>query len=243
MSPFWMTSENIPQGMGFALYGREHLIWLGAIAACVAALCAISRRADHERRRRLCIALTSVTLAYQIIGDIVLIATGQYAVNYLPLDLCGLAIFAEFACALRPSPLLKELVYCLFMPGALAALAFSDWVVLPPWNFFAVRSFVIHGLLTAYPLMLLAGGEFRPDIKKLPKCFGIGLLMCVPIYIIDKALDQNFFFLNWPSPGSPLVMFEELLGNPGYQIGLPLMLWAVWLVIYLPQIIGLFRKR
>ena len=244
MSLFWTATESMPYGMGFALYGREHLIWLGCIAVFTISMCAAAGKADPKTRRKLYLGVCISCLVWELFGDAVLLSTGQFTLNYLPLDLCGIAIYGEFLCCLRPRPLLKELCFCLFMPGALAALAFSNWVYLPWWNFFAVRSFVIHAFLVAYPLMMAVSGDLRPDARKLPKCFAIGIAMCIPIYFIDKALDQNFFFLNWPSPGSPLVWFEEKLGNPGYQIGLPIMLLAVWVVIYLPiVIIDIIRRN
>ena len=33
-----------------------------------------------------------------------------------------------------------------------------------------------------------------------------------------KSLTQTSLFINWPSPGSPLVIFEKWMGNPGYLI-------------------------
>ncbi len=243
MSLFWTATENMPDGMGFELYGKEHLIWLASIAVFIIALCVISRKLSPKGVSTLCIIVCSACLFLELFGDLVLLVTGQLSVNYLPLDLCGIALYAEFICCLKPTPILKELCYCLFMPGALAALAFSNWVDLPPTNFFAIRSFVIHALIIAYPLILICAGQLRPDVRKLPKCFAIGIAMCIPIYFINKALDQNFFFLNWPSPGSPLVWFADRLGNPGYLVGLPIMIFIVWFFLYFRQIMGLIFRR
>jgi hypothetical integral membrane protein (TIGR02206 family) len=231
---FLATTETVPPGVGFGLYSVPHRLWFAALIllACTASL--VCRSMDAAGRRRVLRALTEATLILQIAGDAVMIVTGRYALNYLPLDLCGLAIFAEFMDARQDNRLLSELCYCLFMPGAAMALIFPDWVSLPWWNLYSIRSFVIHGLLMAYPWIRIAGGDLRPDARKLPLCFAVGIGMCIPIYVIDKALDQNFFFLNWPSPGSPLELFEKWLGSPGYLAGLPLMLMIIWLLLYLP---------
>ena len=107
----------------------------------------------------------------------------------------------------------------------------------------AVARQLLHGLLAAVPILPIAGGEFRPDPRNLPKCFAVSLALCVPIYGVDKALDQNFFFLNTPSPGSPLVLFQQWLGSPGYLVGLPVMLGLVWIVLYGPPVLWRRRKH
>lgn len=241
MDYFFTTQEHIPAGLGFRLYGAGHLCWLLGGAAAAAVLCVCYRRAGPSGRRKLGLAVCGVCLGIEIIKDIMLFATGQFLLNYLPLDLCGIAIFGEGLCALRPGPLKKELCYCLFMPGALMALLFPNWTPLPFWNLMSLHSFLLHILLVAYPLMLLSGGDFRPNPKNLPKCFGIGLAMCPPIYLVDRLWNENFFFLNVPSPDSPLSLFAQWWGSPGYLLSLPLITWSVWLALYLP--FALVRKH
>ncbi len=229
--------ENIPYGLGFSLFGKAHLVWLAVLAGGVLLLSVSYRLCDPKERRTLLKKLTALTLSLHIIADAILLVTGQYTPNYIPLDLCNLAVFAEFIYARWRNPLLGEFCYCLFMPGALMALIFPDWVSLPLLNLFCIRNFAVHGLLIGIPVAMAAGGDLRPDPKNLRYCFAIGVAMCVPMYVIDKALDVNFFFLNWPSPGSPLELFAKWFGIPGYLLGLPVMTAAVWLVLYLPVLL------
>ena len=175
--------------------------------------------------------------------DLILVFTGQFLLNYLPLDLCGIAMFGELLWAVRRGRLTGELCFCLFLPGAAMALLFPNWTPLPFWNFLYLRSFLLHGLLVAVPVMAVAGGDLRPDPQNLPKCLAVSLAMCVPIYVIDRALDQNFFFLNVPSPGSPLELFARWWGNPGYLLGLPLLLGLVWVILYVPLVLYRHRKK
>ena len=175
--------------------------------------------------------------------DLILVFTGQFRLNYLPLDLCGIAMFGELLWAVRRGRLTGELCFCLFLPGAAMALLFPNWTPLPFWNFLYLRSFLLHGLLVAVPVMAVAGGDLRPDPRNLPKCLAVSLAMCVPIYVIDRALDQNFFFLNVPSPGSPLELFARWWGNPGYLLGLPLLLGLVWVILYVPLVLYRHRKK
>ena len=242
MSAFFLTSqENIPPGLGFSLYGPRHLLWLAGIALGIVLLCRYYCRLDRPARRRLAVGLCLCALGLDLAWDLILLCTGQFTLNYLPFDLCGLAMFAELLWALRPGPLMGELCYCLCLPGAAAALLFPNWTPLPFWNFLYLRSFLLHGILVAVPIMAVAGGDIRPDPRRLPKCFAVALGLCVPVYLFDQAFQQNFFFLREPSPGSPLEIFARWWGEPGYLLGLPLLLWAVWALLYgLP---ALWKRR
>jgi len=83
-------------------------------------------------------------------------------------------------------------------------------------------------------MMLFFGGKIKPGARRLPYCFLFLVAISVPIYFFDKRIDANFLFLNWPSPGSPLVWFEKWLGNPGYILGYIPMAAVVWTTLYLP---------
>lgn len=229
---FFTPQERIPPGLGFSLFGPVHLLWLAGLAGGILLLCRVYRGLGPRARRRLSAGLCLAMLAMDLAWDLALLAQGAFTLNYLPLDLCGLAMFGELWAALRPGPVRRELCWCLFLPGAAMALVFPNWTPLPFWNLLYLRSFLLHGLLVAVPVLWVAGGELRPDPRNLPKCLAVALGLCVPIYAIDRLLDQNFFFLNTPSPGSPLEWFAARLGSPGYLLGLPVMLGAVWAVQY-----------
>ena len=229
---FFTPQEQIPPGLGFSLYGPGHLLWLAGITLGIVLLCRLCRGLALPGRRRIYLTLCLCALGLDLVWDLSLLLTGRFTLNYLPFDLCGLAMFAELLWALRPGPLLGELCWCLFLPGAAAALLFPNWTPLPFWNLLYLRSFLLHGLLVAVPVLAVAIGDIRPDPRRLPGCFAIALGLCVPVYWFDRTFHQNFFFLNEPSPGSPLEIFAAWWGEPGYLLGLPLLLWAVWIPLY-----------
>ena len=151
MTYFWTIQEHVPDGLGFRLFGIAHLLWLGGIVLAVLAIALTCRRWKPETVHRLLCGLTWAALLLEICKDGVLLYTGQFRPNYLPLDLCGLSIFVEFAAVRNPRPLLLEPVYSLSLPGACLALLFPNWFSLPLWNFFSLHSFLLHGLLVLVP--------------------------------------------------------------------------------------------
>ena len=145
MSYFWLTLERIPDDLGFSLYDRTHLCWLLGICAGIVLLAWVCRRICEDTCRRLLQGIGWGMLGLEVLKVAVLLSTGQFRAAYLPLDLCGLSVFLEFAAVWKPHPLLLELLYSLSLPGACLALLFPNWFPLPLWNFFSIHSFVIHG--------------------------------------------------------------------------------------------------
>ena len=240
---FWVTENTLPDGVGVTAYCAGHVIWLvcGFLAAAVCAL--VYRRLSVHGRRVFSVSLALVIAVSEVVKDTFLAVNGAFGVGYLPLHLCGLSIFACLADAFHPTELGRQLLYCLVLPGALAALLFPDWLRYPLCSFQSIHSFTIHILLITYPIMKLPCGELRPDWKKLPRCFLLLVCVAAPVYVFNKVFGTNFMFLNWPSAGSPLELFAQWLGNPGYLLGLAALFPLVWSVMYLPWIISDAVKR
>lgn len=219
---------------GFEWFGAEHLLVLALCALIISAICLAYRRLGTRGKACTRVALGSAILLCEIARIIYYILIGSMSVYFLPLHLCGLAVFFCFYHSLRPSEAVGNLIYGTFMPGALCALLMPDWTDYPIFCFRSVLGFLVHALLIAYPLMLVCGGTLRPNVKKLPQCFGILLCCAVPVYIFDRIFSANYMYLLQPLEGTPLSFFASLWGNPGYLLGYLPMLAAVWLVLYLP---------
>jgi hypothetical integral membrane protein (TIGR02206 family) len=234
MSYFFTLEEDLPAGVGFAHWDAAHLTWLAVSAAIIAALCLAYRRAPGDARRRLRHALGWAVLACEALKDVNLAVQGSFNRWYLPLHLCGLAVFFTFAHSRRPGKTVGNFLYSCCMPGAAFALAFPDWIAFPPLSYHAIVGFLVHALLMAYPLMLVCGSDLRPEARQLPRCFGILVACAVPIAVFNHFFGTNYMFLSWPSPGSPLEWFASRLGRPGYLLGYLPMLALIWLALYLP---------
>lgn len=136
MSYFWLTLERIPDDLGFSLYDRTHLCWLLGICAGIVLLAWVCRRICEDTCRRLLQGIGWGMLGLEVLKVAVLLSTGQFRAAYLPLDLCGLSVFLEFAAVWKPHPLLLELLYSLSLPGACLALLFSQLVSAAPLELF-----------------------------------------------------------------------------------------------------------
>jgi len=243
MEHFFLLGEDLPENIGIQMYGVEHLAWLAAAAVACVALCLIYRRRTQPDRLRMGLVIAVIITALQIWRIIFQINGGVFGMDYLPFHLCDVAQALVLIHAIRGGKLIGEFLYCLGLSGAACALIFPDWTRYPILNIQSLQSFITHILLTAYIIMMVAGGEIRPNAKRLPKCVLMLLAFAVPIYIFNKVFDTNFFFANYPSPGSPLEPFESLLGNPGYLLGIIPILAVLWVVLYLPFEVARRHRR
>lgn len=234
---FFTARENIPKDIGFSLYDKYHLRWICLIALFIVIISIRYKNSQDFKRQIFRKILGISALLSEVYYQTVLIITKQFNINYLPLHLCGLSIFLCFFDSIKSKLILREFLFCLGLPGALFAILFPNWLIYPALNFASINSFIVHGLLMAYPVVIMVGGEFVPDYKRLPKCFLILINIAVPIYFFNKMFNTNFLFINTPSDGSPLVALEAWLGNPGYILGMVILVFICWGVLYTPILI------
>ena len=237
---FINTLKIEEQGLdiGFDLYCPGHLIWLAAIAAATVILARYYIRQNEERRTGIKKFFAVAILCSEILKDGILIAIGAPMKGYLPLHLCGLAIFAMLWDAFSGKRRISgQMLAYAFLPGAISALVFCNWTEYPFFNFMCIHSFVFHGWMVIYVVMLYAAGEIRADYMGLWTTAGILAVCAVPIYILDILIDENYLFLNEASEGSPLVFLWDVFGTrfgaPGYIASFAVLLLTVFHVLYL----------
>ena len=237
---FINTLKIEEQGLdiGFDLYCPGHLLWLAAIAAAAVFITRYYIRQTEERKAGIRKFFAVAILCSEILKDAILIAIGAPMKGYLPLHLCGLAIFAMLWNAFGKNRRISgQMLAYAFMPGAMSALLFCNWTEYPFLNFMCIHSFVFHGWIVIYLVMLYAAGEIRADYNGLWTTVGILAVCAVPIYILNLLIGENYLFLNEASEGSPLVFLWDIFGTrfgaPGYIASFAVLILMVFHVLYL----------
>ncbi len=236
MENFWLTTESAGKRVGFVHFGTTHNLWLILFVLFTVTVCLLYRRADEKQRKLLRLTLVSLLFADELFKIVCLLISNQYIPKYLPLHLCSINIFIFAYHAFRPSKLLDNYLYTICIPAAMMALLFPTWTKLPSDSFMHIHSFTVHILLTAYPIMIVTDGKFRPNLRLVPKCLLLLIGMAVPVYFVNLLLDTNFMFLMSASKGNPLYLFEKAFGN--HLIGYPVLAAAVIIVMHVPIIIA-----
>ena len=235
MLVFFMSKDTVPEGVGFSTFGVGHLIWLVGIIAAIILATVIYKRLDEKGRKIMRLAVGGIILFLEISKNFYHIIMGEFSYGYLPFHLCGINILLIAFDMIKPTKIVRNFLYYFSIAGATLALVFPNWTQLPFWNFSCLHSFSIHGFLVMYPILLIVGGELTPDVKTMPKCIGLLVLMAIPIYFMNMAWDTNFMFLMHPDKGNPLELFEKLLGS--HLWGFPILLPVVMGIMYIPILI------
>lgn len=236
MKYFYETVETIPEGLGFKHFDPFHLKWLAAAALSMAVICLLYRHLNRSGRHKMRLTIAFLTVANEIFKMYLLISHGNYTVSYLPLHLCSINIFIVMLHALKPGLFWGNFLYAVGLPGAVSALLFATWTSLPPCSGMLWHSFTVHIMLAVYPLMIVAGGDLRPDFRRLPAVTAALAVMSIPAVIVNHFYGTNFMFINYAQEGTPFVLFEQYFGN--FIFGVPVLLALMYLIMFLPWIIA-----
>ena len=229
---FFVTSGQIPEGVGFQAFGLTHILWLLAGLILWIAACFFYKKLSVDKRKLALKVLGIYIFAQEMVKNLVLILLGEFSWGYLPFHLCGINILLIAFDVVKQTKTVRSFLYYFAIPGAALALLFPNWTKMPVWNFFHIHSFTIHILLVLYPLLLVTTGQVSKELKSALKGVALLVAMAIPVYGLNLLWDTNFMFLMQPDSGNPLEMFEKLLGS--HLWGFPILLPVVIFVMYLP---------
>ncbi len=236
---FFVTSDYIPEGVGFQTFGLTHILWLLAGLVLWVSACIFYGKLSVAKRKTALTVLGIYIFLQEMVKNLVLILLGEFSWGYLPFHLCGINILLIAFDTVKQAKTVRSFLYYFAIPGAALALLFPNWTDMPVWNFFHIHSFTIHILLVLYPLLLVTTNQVSTDLKSALKGVLLLVVMAIPVYCLNLLWNTNFMFLMEPDSGNPLEMFERLLGS--HLWGFPILLPVVILVMYLPAL--LFKRK
>ncbi|WP_034452712.1 YwaF family protein [Butyrivibrio sp. AE2032] len=234
---FWKQQDDIPAGMGYPLFGTAHLLSVFITLILVVFLILAIHKLEEKKQKNFLKMLPVLMLGMEVFKDAFLVSVHRFGIGYLPLHICSIGIFVFLLREWLPWALAKdvfgEIAFIIIMPASIAALLFADWTVYyPVLNFMNIYSYIWHGLLVLYPILLKLRGDIQPSIRHIHYCLLFLLVVVPPIYVFDKHFGCNYFFVNWPIPGTPLSWMASFMGNPGYLLGYAGLTLAVILLMY-----------
>lgn len=246
MKDFFLFETEISAGCGFELFSPCHLTWLFGILIFIVLSGKWYVKQDVERQKKINHIMGVVFPVIALYRDIVLVLTGHFGRGFLPFHLCSMALWIAFLYIWIENRFLGIIYVLLCVPGAAGALLFPNWDAYPFFNYMHIHGFISHGLIVAFGIWLLASKRVVPGWKDfwMPNVFGAAGF--VLLYWLNNLLGTNYWFLNVPSHGSPLVWIWGITGSfwyrPAYFLFCAIIV-AVWQMILSIVFYFCFHKR
>lgn len=234
---FFTAQPFMVGGEGFPLFGLAHIFYLVYGICLIAFLVYVYAGLPEglrwsSPRRTMLLVVAGVPIVLLLSQDIIMFRAGVFGVQWWPLHSCNICEFLALIYAVKPNRFCGEVLFTLGIVGALAALLFPNWSYCPPWSWPVLCGFTEHSLIIGFVVMQLFGGDLKPDRRSIWKPL---VLLCVysPLaYAFNRSFGTNFFFVNAPAEGSPMVAVADVFGNPGYLVPFAVVLIASWFGLY-----------
>lgn len=245
MEQFFVYEDNLPDGAGYEYFGPEHFLCIAIFLLGIFVLWRICRKGTGEEKIHLLRLLSVCSLALELLKDFVLTVTGTMNLFELPLHICSLSIFVCLVNAYTKNRKVKEytgnLASVLLLPAAVMAVVFPDYHIYPLFSFMNIYGYLGHFFIIGYMILLhvpVLEGEtdlsapVKIKLRYLPGIILFIFLTAIPVYMFDRLYHLNYYFINWPASGTPLIYLQEWFGKTGYKYAFLILLILLCLFMY-----------
>lgn len=239
---FFTYWDDLPNGIGFDLFGDAHLFWLIGIVVTIICLTILYQHLHTSGHRRMDRITGWILVTLILVRTCYLLILSKQTVFDLPLHLCSLAGFLSLLHAYRKWEWLDQTIYSICLPGTVFALVFPDWTRYPAIHFISIEGFLFHAGIVLYAVCQITSRSIIPSLRKIWKAFLFLAIAAFGVWLFDKKIGTNYMFLNWPPAGSPLEWMAARIGNPGYLAGyavlvvlIPIAMDLVYRLFFDPQ--------
>ena len=223
----------------FQFLGASHIVVLTLTIALPVALSVLVRRVNSSVMTNAVCYLLGATLIVNEVGHWgYRIATIQsfsvFLQRYLPLHICGVAVFVVSLALLCRNQILYEIGYFWGLVGTLNAIITPQlWVDFPNYRFF--QYFIVHSGIVVSILFATWGLRMRPTLKGLLRSFLLVNFYMVVIAGVNLSLKSNYMFICEPPDTKSPFFFAPW---PWYIPILDGVALVFFFVVYSPFLIG-----
>lgn len=214
------------------LLAAEHLITLGVIAACVAALVTAARVRPGTWTVPACRTLALVILANELGWWVWLGFQHTWSTAYaLPLQLCDVVAFVSAAALWSRRPLLVELTYFWGLAGTANGLISPDLLDNFP-SYLFLQYFIAHGAIVAAALLLVVGLRITPRRGAVVRVIVLTLALVTVDAAANAVTGGNYMYLRH-TPDVPNLL--DLMGPwPVYVVAAAGLALLIFVALDLP---------
>ena len=223
----------------FQFLGVPHIVALALTITLPIALSVLVRHADSSVvTNGVCYLLAGILIINEIGGWIYQAATVRsfsvFVQSYLPLHICGVALFVVVFALLRRNQILYEIGYFWGIVGTLNAVITPQLGIgFPHYRFF--QYFIVHGGIVVSVLFATWGLRMRPTLKGLLRSFLLANFYMVVIAGVNLLLKSNYMFICEPPYTKSPFFFAPW---PWYIPILDGVAFILFFLVYSPFLIG-----
>ena len=127
MDYFWKQQDDIPYGLGYPLFGREHILSTSVTLGIVVLMALCILKTDKKKQGIILKVIPLFMVFLEVFKDLFLVSLNRFGVWYLPLHVCSIGIFVfllrEFLPWKKAKEIFGEVAVILIMPGCCACLS------------------------------------------------------------------------------------------------------------------------
>lgn len=158
----------------------------------------------------------------------------EFIQRYLPLHICGVALFVVVLALLRRNQTLYEIGYFWGLVGTLNAVLTPQLEAgFPHYRFF--QYFIVHSGIVVSMLFATWGMRMRPTLKGLLRAFLLANLHMVVMVCVNLLLKSNYMYICEPPDTKSPFFFAPW---PWYILILDGVTLVFFFVVYSPFLIG-----
>ncbi|MBN2557243.1 MAG: TIGR02206 family membrane protein [Clostridia bacterium] len=229
---FFSYETDIPAQAGYSFFDATHLVWMFASFLMVVILVLIYKKSGDGKKKTIMSVVAIILLLCEVARNGWLICIDKYSLSEsLPLQLSRIMVYVEAAAIFTGKRPLKEFAYACGL-FSIAAFIAPDIMRYPIFHIHTIRYSVAHILIMSVPFMWIIGDGFRPDVRQLPKCALLLLVIAGAATAANFAFGGNYLHIHY----IPVHVNIEL-NQPWYAMALCGVIIGFWFLTYIPWII------
>lgn len=227
----------------FEFMHLPHVVAMAAIAVVAVGLCVVVRNLRGPGLARgIAWAIAAAVLLNELVcwvWALNMVSVQEFARRYLPLHICGAAVFLTAVVLIIRSQFLYEIVYFWALGGTVQAIVTPDLTAaFPGYRFF--QYFTSHGCVVVGVVFATWGMGMRPGKGSVWRVYFFTVACTAAVGAIDWLLDANYMFLCEPAGGASPFFF---LPWPWYIAVIAGVGLGVFWLLYLPFAIRRRQSR
>lgn len=191
-------------------------------------------RANENKRRILNILFVCLLIAVRGSRYIMDVCVGRFDIfDLFSLQICHIDLILLIICLIKPNKALFHFVLLIGIPMGLAVALMPGSIHPAPGLPRAILFIMSHMLLVVGAIYIAIVEKMEVSPKYVFSILGIGNVMILLVYFINKALGTNFLYVMYAPEGTVIAKLDAIFGWPGYVAAMDIIAVSVVLLVFI----------